>query len=286
VDKDRILTIAQKEFSDKLYEPSFIVLMVIFMGTIFVYLQSHGGGNNFYDVVKVIAVFFPLIGIALGYDGIIKEKNSKSLNVLLTNPVFRDNIITGKFLGISITLTLVVFLSLVIIAASDFLISGKIAQFDSLLRLMVFGIFTFLYLLVFASCGFFASIWCKTEIESLTFGVLVWINMCFAFGSTIMMLTSLISGQSAFDMTEKFFSTGSLLQNISPLHHFCKVTIGVQDLSYGGFGLVSEDIRGLLDTRYSLSYLIEYYWQNVIILLILPLLFLTASYISFLRDDI
>ena len=117
MNKNCVLTLAQKEFSDKLYEQSFFVLLAIFMGTMFVYLQSHAGGDNFGDVVQVIAVFFPLTGIALGYDGIIKEKNSKSLNVLLTHPVFRDNIVTGKFLGISITLALVVFLSLIIIAA-------------------------------------------------------------------------------------------------------------------------------------------------------------------------
>jgi ABC-type transport system involved in multi-copper enzyme maturation permease subunit len=286
VNKNCVLTLAQKEFSDKLYEQSFFVLLAIFMGTMFVYLQSHAGGDNFGDVVQVIAVFFPLTGIALGYDGIIKEKNSKSLNVLLTHPVFRDNIVTGKFLGISITLALVVFLSLIIIAASDFLISGKVAEFDSLLRLLIFGIFTFFYLLIFAAFGLFASVWCKTEIDSLTFGVLVWINMCFAFGPTIIMLESIVSGQSLFDMTEKFASTASLFQNISPLHHFAEVTNGVQDLSfYGGFG-VQTDVHGFLDTQYSISYLIGYYWQNVIILLILPFIFLAASYVSFLREDI
>ena len=286
MNKNCVLTLAQKEFSDKLYEQSFFVLLAIFMGTMFVYLQSHAGGDNFGDVVQVIAVFFPLTGIALGYDGIIKEKNSKSLNVLLTHPVFRDNIVTGKFLGISITLALVVFLSLIIIAASDFLISGKVAEFDSLLRLLIFGIFTFFYLLIFAAFGLFASVWCKTEIDSLTFGVLVWINMCFAFGPTIIMLASIVSGQSLFDMTEKFASTASLFQNISPLHHFAEVTNGVQDLSfYGGFG-VQTDVHGFLDTQYSISYLIGYYWQNVIILLILPFIFLAASYVSFLREDI
>ncbi|NLN44468.1 MAG: ABC transporter permease [Methanosarcina sp.] len=286
MNKDSVLTLAQKEFSDKLYEPSFIVLLVIFTGTVLIYLQNRGGGDNFGEVVQVIAVFFPLIGIALGYDGIIKEKNNKSLNVLLTNPVFRDNIITSKFLGISMTLALVVFLSLIIIAASDFLISGKIAELDSLLRLLIFGIFTFLYLLTFAAFGLFSPVSCKTEIESLTFGVLVWINMCFAFGPTIIMLASIVSGQTLFDMTENFASTASLFQNISPLHHFAEITIGAQDLSYyGGFG-IQKDVHGFLDTHYSLPYLLRYYWQNIIILLILPLLFLAASYISFLRDDI
>jgi ABC-type transport system involved in multi-copper enzyme maturation permease subunit len=234
----------------------------------------------------MIGSFFPLIGIALGYDGIIKEKNSKSLNVLLTQPVFRDNIITGKFLGISVTLALVVFLSLIIIAASDFLISGKIAQFDSLLRLLIFGIFTFFYLLTFAAFGIFSSIICKTEVGSLTFGVLVWVTMCFALGPTIMMLASFASGQTVYDMTKEFASTASSFYNISPLHHFAEVTIGDLDLSYYGGLHIPTDAHGFLDTGYSLSYLIGYYWQNVIILLILPFLFLAASYISFLRDDI
>lgn len=285
MNKDCVLTLAQKEFSDKLYEPSFFVLVAIFMSTIFIYLQSNEGGENFMQVVQAIGVFFPLIGIALGYDGIIKEKNSKSLNVLLTHPVFRDNIITGKFLGISMTLALVVFLSLILVAASDFIISGKIAAFDSLLRLLIFGIFTFLYLLVFAAFGLFTSVWCKTEIESLTFGVLVWINMCVALGPTVMTLASIASGQSLFDMTKEYVSTTAAIYNISPLHHFAEVTVGNLDLSLFGFHVMA-DINGFMDTQYLISYLIGYYWQNAIILLILPFLFLAAAYIAFLRDDI
>jgi len=285
MNKNCVLTLAQKEFSDKLYEPSFFVLVAIFMGTIFVYLQNNESGENFKQVVQVIGVFFPLAGIALGYDGIIKEKNSKSLNVLLTHPVFRDNIITGKFLGISMALALVVFLSLTLIAASDFIISGKVAELDSLLRLLIFGIFTFFYLLVFAAFGLFASVWCKTEIESLTLGVLVWINVCVALGPTIMTLASLASGQSLFDMTKEYASTTAAIYNISPLHHFCELTIGFLDLSLCAFN-VPTDVYGFMDTKYSIPYLIGYYWQNAIILLILPFLFLAASYISFLRDDI
>ncbi len=286
MNKDSVLTLAQKEFSDKIYEPSFILLMILFTGTVFIYLQNRAGGNDFGDVVQVIAVFFPLMGIALGYDGIIKEKNSKSLNVLLTEPVFRDNIVTGKFLGVSITLALVVFFSLTIIAVSDFVISGKIAEFDSLLRLFIFGIFTFLYLLLFATLGLFTSVWCKTEIESLTFGVFVWINMCFALGPTIITIVSFVSGQTLFAMTKEFASTASSLYNISPLHHFAEVTIGAQDLSfYGGFN-VQSDVHGFLDTQYTLPYLLGYYWQNVIILIILPFVFLAASYVLFLRDDV
>ncbi|WP_305064038.1 ABC transporter permease [Methanococcoides sp.] len=280
--KNAVLIIAKKEFSDKLHEPSFLVLMSIFMITLFVYTQ---GNNTFGDIAQTFGVFFPLLAIALGYDAIIREKNSRSLNVLLTHPVFRDNIITGKFLGIGITLGLVVLLSMMIITASDFLVSGKIVQFEALSRLMIFGIFGYLYLLTFALFGLFTSIRCKTEITSLAWGVIVWINMCFVLGPTIIMLSSVITGQSMFEMTDKFFSTGALLFNISPIHHFAEVTVGSLDLSYGTFH-IERDVHGFLDTKHSISYLIGYYWQNIIILLVLPVILLVGSYISFLREDI
>nr|WP_321496900.1 ABC transporter permease [uncultured Methanolobus sp.] len=281
INLNAITTIAKKEFSDKLYERSLILLMAVFMISLFIYTY----GNDFGDATKIIGVFFPLIGIVLGYDAIVKEKNSKSINVLLTHPVFRDNIITGKFVGISLTLFLVVFISLMIIVASDYIISGQVAQLESLLRLLVYGIFTFLYLLIFASLGILTSIKFKNELNSLAFGIIIWINMCFALGPSIIMLTSFITGQSMFDMTDEFLSTGALLFNISPIHHFAEVTVGTLDLSYGSFS-IQKEVHGILDTRYSLSYLLGYYWQNIMILIAIPVILVIVSYISFLREDI
>lgn len=282
INVNAIMTIAKKEFSDKLYERSSLILMAIFIGTLFVYIQY---ASTFSDVVQIIGVFFPLMGIALGYDAIIAEKNSKSLNVLMTHPVYRDNVIIGKYIGICLNLFCIVFFSLMVIMASDFLISGKVAQLESITRLFIFGFFTFCYLLIFASFGVVTSIILKSEIASLTLGVVTWINLCFALGPTIIMLTSIITGESMFDSTDKFFSTGYLLFSISPIHHFAEVTVGLQDLSYGTFN-VAKEINGFLDTRYTISYLLNYYWQNVLFLIALPIILIIESYISFMREDI
>ena len=282
INTNAIMTIAKKEFSDKLYERSSLFLIAIFMGTLFVYIQY---SSNFSDIAQIIAVYFPLIGIALGYDAIITEKNSKSLNLLLTHPVYRDNIIVGKYIGICLDLFCIVFSSLMLIMAYDFLISGKVAQLESITRLFIFGFFTFCYLLIFASFGVLTSTILKSEISSLTLGVVTWINLCFALGPSMIMLTSIITGESFFDITDKFNPTINLLFNISPIHHFAEVTVGLQDLSYGTFN-TQHEINGFLDTRYTISYLLDYYWQNVLVLLVLPITLIIGSYVSFMREDI
>ena len=154
------MAIAKKEFSDKLYEKSTILLSILFFGTLFAFTQNN---SNFGDIAQVIAVFFPILGIALGYDAIVAERKSNSLNVLLTHPVFRDKIITGKLIGLSLNVLCIVFLSLTLIIASDLLLTGKTANFESMLRLYIFGAFTFLYLMTFLSLGILTSILCKTN---------------------------------------------------------------------------------------------------------------------------
>jgi ABC-type transport system involved in multi-copper enzyme maturation permease subunit len=47
--------------------------------------------REFKGVAMVVGRFAPIIGIVMGFDTIIKEIKSSSMNVLLTHPVFRDN---------------------------------------------------------------------------------------------------------------------------------------------------------------------------------------------------
>ena len=275
-----IMTIAKKEFADKLHEKSIVIMMAMFMVTLFVYTQT-----SFSGVARIIGVFFPLLGIAIGYDAIVGERNSKTLNVLLTHPVFRDNLIVGKLLGMCMVIFSVVFISLTLMMAADFLITGKVVQFASLYRLYFFGLIIFLYLLIYACIGLISSILCKIEVSSLAFGVVIWINLCFALGSTIIMLSSLITGSSMFDGAEEFKNAYATLIYPSPLHHFAAISLGIGDLSYESIAW-QPSIRGIMDSNHSFSYLIEYYFDNLLYLILLPIFLFVISYISFIREDL
>ena len=257
--------------------------------TLFSYTYGTKYGYGFGDVVQKIAYFAPVLGIALGYNMVVKERNSHSLNVLLTHPLYRDNIITGKFLGAVTTLVLVVFLTITVIFGTSLLITGKIADFYELNRLFIFGFLTFLYLLVFLTVGIFTSVIAKSEIDSLTYGIVVWLNLCIVYGVIIMFIASAVTGQSLYELNEnqQFRDVIFQLQKFSPIHHYGEATVGSPDLSFGGFRVhQDENINGVLDTRYILREWLAQYWDNVAILLIVPLLLLITSYLAFLRSDV
>ena len=137
---NNVFVVAQKEFADNLWSPRFWILLSIFLLILFSYSYRTGLGSSFIDVIQIIAVFAPIIGIALGFDAVTKETESNSLNVLLTHPVFRDNIITGKILGSMSTLLLVIFLSVSVLFGTNLLISGKQASLLELNRFLIFAI--------------------------------------------------------------------------------------------------------------------------------------------------
>lgn len=64
MNKDSVLTLAQKEFSDKLYEPSFIILLAIFTGIIF-------------DICKIVRVEI-ILGMSSGDRGIFSVNRHSS----------------------------------------------------------------------------------------------------------------------------------------------------------------------------------------------------------------
>lgn len=275
-----VSAIASKDFADRLHEKSTTALIILISAIVFVY-APHGGT----DFVQMIAIFFPLIGIVLGYDALLSETEGKSMNVLLTHPVFRDSVILGKFLAICMTLFCIVFVSLLIVTALDFILSGGIADAVSLFRLFLFGVFTFFYMLIFASFGLLTSALFKSSISSLTAGVVVWINMCFVLGPTVITLASLMTGVSMFDSTPEFVITISRLFAVSPNHHFSQVTVGALDLSYNTFN-IQHSVNGFLDTRYALTYLLPYYGKNVLYLILAPFMLLAGAYAAFMRKDI
>ena len=92
-----------------------------------------------------IIYFGPLLGIALGFDAINKERSKNTLVRLLSNPVHRDAVINGKFLSGFCIVAIVVF-GILGIASGLAIRVGLVPNLDDLARLVVFAAVTILYI--------------------------------------------------------------------------------------------------------------------------------------------
>lgn len=288
--------ITQKEFADNLWSPRFRVLLLMFTLIIFSFsIRSGKNGLNmfeqgFLDVTQIIGIFLPLMGIALGFDAIVKERKSASLNVLLTHPLFRDNIIAGKIGGGLVTLVVVVFISVIASVGTMLVITGIQVGLMELNRVIIFAAITFIYLSIFLILGVLISIFSDSSTDSFIYAIVTWINLIIIFGAIIATASSIITGESIFNLGnnhDALLLNGNL-QKLSPLHHYAEAVTGAPGLSVGGVNVITEQkiSSGIFDTKHTIGEWLNDYWTNLVALIAMTILLSISSFVAFLRKDI
>jgi len=115
-----------------------------------------------------------VLGIAMGFDLVTREKESKSLKSLLAYPVFRDEVINGKALGgvgaIALAMGVVLIVSVAIMA-----LFGIVPNVDELLRILVFGVASFLLVFTFFALALLMSTVSKDSGSALLYSLIVMI---------------------------------------------------------------------------------------------------------------
>lgn len=89
-----------------------------------------------------------ILAIAMGFDLVSKEKETKSLKSLLSCPVFRDAIINGKALGGTLALVFAMVTAL-LISLAVLLIFSIVPSMNELAAILVFGIVSIVFLLAY-----------------------------------------------------------------------------------------------------------------------------------------
>ncbi len=111
-----ILTLAAKELRDRLRNRWVLAVALVF--TVFALVIAYFGGAQqgavglrsieftIASLVSLVIYLIPLIALLLGFDAIVGERERGSLDLLLSLPITRGELLLGKYLGLAAALTL------------------------------------------------------------------------------------------------------------------------------------------------------------------------------------
>ena len=111
----QVRTIAAKEFRDRIRNRWVLAVALVF--TVFALVIAYFGaaqqgsvGFHSIDVtiaslVSLVIYLIPLIALVLGFDAIVGERERGSLDLLLSMPITRLELLLGKYLGLAAALT-------------------------------------------------------------------------------------------------------------------------------------------------------------------------------------
>ena len=340
-----LFNVARKEFIDHLTSRKFILILVLFLIISAVAMhQGIGDYNNRLESYKeqisqveegerrympekpsILIIFqrmrglMPFLGailaIAMGFDLITREKESRSLKSLLSHPVYRDEIINGKALGGILALVFAVGIAFTILFAMLLLFS-IVPDLGEFWRIILFGAVTVLCLLTYFSIALMASTSSENSGRSLMFAFVVLLILSFG----VPMLGELVVKSAVGEpperpefqsprvidiehpgeeyeeweryrkelkaYNEKKWAIRDAFEVLSPDSNYGMVAVSLTDPYVTELHSGSWSSSHTLGETTSIQESLEKVWKSILALIILPVVFFAIAYVKFMRLDI
>ena len=147
---------------------------------LFLWLFTSTG--KLFSFVQFIGFFGPLIGIFLGFDSINRERVSRTLSKLASQPIYRDSIINAKFLAGMTTITIVLVGIVLIISGLGIRLIGVVPGSEEVLRLVIYVILSILYISFWLGISILFSVVFRSTATSALASLAIWIFFTFFVG--------------------------------------------------------------------------------------------------------
>jgi len=144
-----------------------------------IFLMLFTSTGKLFSFVQFIGFFGPLIGIILGFDSINRERVSRTLSKLVSQPIHRDSIINAKFLTGVATITIVLVAIVLIISGLGIRLIGVVPGSEEVGRLAIYLIASILYISFWLGISILFSVIFRSTATSALASLALWIFFSF-----------------------------------------------------------------------------------------------------------
>lgn len=196
-----LLTIYRKELADHFSSYRFMILfgLIAMVGLIttyvvglnlkkelegiakpgFVFLKLFTVSGPLFSLVQFVAFFGPLIGLIIGFDAINRERNEGTLSKLLSQPIYRDDVVNGKFLAGVTTITIMLVSIVLVVTGLGLKMVGVVPGIEEVWRIIVYLVISIIYISFWLGVAILFSIVFRSVATSALAAVAVWIFFSF-----------------------------------------------------------------------------------------------------------
>jgi len=310
-----LMAVFWKELSDHFSSKRFVILFLLVylagIATIYVAAQNIrssvtgetefiflrlfivSGSNIPFSFLSFMSLFIPIIGIALGFDAVNNERTSGNLSRLLSQPIYRDSVINGKFLAGLVTIAILVFSIVAVVAGMGLRMIGIPPGSEEVLRLFGFIFVSIFYGAFWMSLSILFSILFKRTATSALASIALWIFLLLF----VSLIARLISG--AVVPVDQNSTIAVIAQNDSIFNMINRISPGtlygeaVQVLLLPELGSTSSMLMtisilagGMIPGTLPLSQSLLIVWPQIVSLIALTAICFAISYITFMREEI
>lgn len=307
-----ILTVYRKELTDHFSSKKFFILLslVYISGLAATYvalqniretasaLDAHvflrlytTGGDVLPSFISFITFLIPIMGIIFGFDAINSERSSGNLSRLLSQPIYRDSVINGKFLAGMTTLAIMISSIVFIIAGVGLTSIGVPPTTEEILRIIFFVFICVFYGGFWMGLSILFSVVMDKTAASILTAIAIWIFLMFflpIIANAVANAVYPLDGATTADQVKNYLIE-QRIQRISPSTLFTEA-IAILLIPTGGHFLLrpilQSDIADMVANPLSLGQSLIQVWPQIVVVVALAIICFAISYVIFMRQEI
>ncbi len=315
------MVVAGKEFADHLWSARFVVLLILLgvaalipmyfaadtirssasqatgTSSLFLFLftlspQVGTTGVQIPSALEFIRIVGPLLGIVFAFDAVNGERSDGTLPRLLSQPIYRDDVINGKFAAGLAVIGLVLTFTVGVIAAFGIIRLGIAPGAEDILRITFWLIVTFLYITLWLAFGLLLSVIIRRAATSALIGFGSWLLLTI-FGGLITGIAKGIVAPAVgtLDQQAAAYSLQQTITRLLPdtIYREAAFTIlnpQVASVSnpatVSGYEQLAQQIPSLQSFQASLLLV----WPHMVTMAAISILLFAIAYVRFMRQEV
>jgi ABC-2 type transport system permease protein len=305
--------VARKEFADHLRSARFYVLLVILglvaVGTTYVAADAIRsvseaassvpsiflkpfliGQDPIPAFVALVGFIVPVLGIAFGFDAVSGERSEGTLPRLVSQPIYRDDVINGKFAAGLATIGLILIMITLLIEGVPIDRLGVAPQPEDVVRLAIWILISVIYVGFWLAFATLCSVAFRRAATALLVAIGVWL-VTTLFASLLVSIAAGFLSPAPADASDAQLLANAQMQDtlgrLAPPTLYSEATATILNPSVHTVNtiLVSQ-LEGAIPTSpLSLTQSLLVVWTQIVAIVGLTVASFALAYVLFMRQE-
>jgi ABC-2 type transport system permease protein len=240
--------------------------------------------------VAFLGFLLPLVGIALGFDAVNGEYSRRTMSRILAQPIFRDALLAGKFLGGLLVIAIFLVTLWLLMTGLGILLLGLAPSGEEVLRGLAYLVVSLAYGGVWLAASLLFSTIFRSPATSALAALTLWLLFTIFWSMLTPLITGIIAPVDQLDPQTMIHNAEvqQAVSRVSPNTLYGEMTLALLNPATRALGLVFMDqLQGALigaPLPFGESALLM--WPQLAGLVAAMVLVFTVAYVSFQRQEV
>lgn len=243
-----------------------------------------------FSFIGLLGFLIPLVAIALAFDSVNGEFNRRTLSRVLAQPIYRDALLLGKFLGALLSLTIALVALWLLVLGLGLLLLGLPPSTEEMVRMLGFLVATIAYGGVWLALAMLFSVLFRAPATAALASLGTWLLFSLFWSIITPIITTLIAGPPEGILGPRliYLDVQQIIDRLSPNTLYAETALALLQPATRALGpvLLSQLQGAVLGAPLPVTQSFVLIWPQLTGLIAATILIYAIAYVLFQRQEI